>query len=473
MPPSFFDSLLTKIGKNTPPSDPDGRTDAQHAGPPDPYSHLSALLVGDEDAALPISQLELLGDTARTAPEAGLSGLLIGMPLPGVERVLAAAGFNLAEGFHSSVRNRHLHRLVEEDGTGWHLTFGECENIEDPKALMSPDGWKPTPRADFADWARLGDGRFRRHADGAVRAKPERLHYDATIEAEADWAYDFLESADTPEDLLERLRGMEPMGLYAERQFRALAELVFAAGEAPTIRLLYSIMHDEAEREAFLSRLAERVDRMPEAFNHFLEREPAPQVMQLLATLLDWMNSAACLFASADFRTPGHLWHIDTSSRVGRGLACQLKREALAALPDGTASGGRTLVFAADWELVADAAGDAAALAHPACQLVFAMPHATKFLDRRPAAFTTLAASFPRRLWHRSRDDRAIRLARETERGTPHEDLRLDGLPWTARLHADPSGISEKEIRAAADRNAYADFLERPAPARPNVIERA
>ncbi len=434
-------------------------SDAERAGPPDPHADRSAVCLGDADSALLLSQLELLTDVVRVNP-GNLCGLALGHPLPGLERALATAGFDVARRFHSSERGRHLHRLVEDDGTAWHMTFGECETVDSPKALQAPEGWRPTARADFADWARIPGGRFRRHSDGAVRAAPARLRYEGPVKAEPDWACDFLADAESPADLTERIRGMEPLGLFAYKYVSSLASLVFAAGDRPEIPLLHSISHDEGERDALLSRIAARSSRMPAAMETFLERPPPPQVLRLFSHLREYLEEAEVVHDARAMPAPGHLWHIDTGTPSGAGLARHLKREAQRRVLAGNAPpGARVLIAATDWARVAEPDSDSCALDHPALRLLLGVPDAAALLERGEAECSALIARFPRRLWHRSHDEKTQRLARASERNAPWETVRLDSLEWGRRVHAVGDAVSRVCVRDAQDREAHRDIL--------------
>lgn len=450
---SFLNSLLTKI-TGTP-------AHGGRAVGADADWGRSALCLGDADSAMNLTELEMLHDAVAAHPDL-LCGIVIGLPLPAVERVLAAAGFDVAGRLHTFDAARRLHCFMEEDGTPWHLTDGELAGREERTTLRGGSVLVPDETMHFADWRRMETGRYRRFADGEERPLPKRLIYGGPTEAEPGVAYDCLASAASPEELLGRLRTMEVLGLNAGRYLTHLLQLVYAQGEAPTIPYLYRLLSDEESLRELLSRMVLADATIPEETLAVIHAPPPPQSLKLLGALNEFVSNAARTVSAREMLRPGEIWHIDTSTPVGACVARSVKeavqRELLA---DGGAPGMHLLILSTDWSRLGTPELDEQCLPLPNCQLVYGVPNASEFMGKQNAKMTTLMAHFPSQVWHRCHDPRAQELIRKIAPEAGADLARLADMAWGKRLHTAGGKVMEVLIRDTCDHAAYREFNDR------------
>lgn len=439
--------------------------------PPAPDAARTSLLIfGHADSAKKLSQLEALREAVRACPES-LRGVILGLPFDRVERTLRSIRFNTGENLLSFNAPRvNLRFEHEATGTAWHISASEFERTGAPPGGFAPGATYPiAPELLFTDWESAAPDRMRNLHTRREIPRPTELIYRQSFKMSDGYGYDGVAGGLRAEDIIDRLKQLEPLGLNATNFVRSLLVLIQASGRNLSSPTLHRMLTDDSERMLMMEYLSasratanpwgspDEVDAARDCVMEMRDHVP-PMAVSLARKLLETYLGRD-LVTRHDLLVPGKLWHIDTTTDAGRYLAYCVKQDIqsqVLRLPQGE---DLTMIFSGEWEQFDLLEFDVRCLMRKDILLCYMAGKPQRILDRQGAALINFIRSFPRHYWHVSSGEAETDIFDRTYPYVAHARQQLAYLPWERRLEE----IDGKMREAAVDLNV--DGLE--------IIERA
>lgn len=440
------------------------------AVPPVPAGARTSLLIfGRSDSVKNLSQLEALREAVRACPES-LRGVILGLPFDRVERTLRSVRFNTGENLLSFNAPRvNLRFEHEATGTVWHIAASEFERTGAPPAGFVPGATYPVaPELLFADWEAAGPDRMKNLHTRREIPRPAELVFRQSFKMSGGYGYDGVAGGQRPDEIIERLKQLEPLGLNATNFVRALLVLIQGSGRNLTSPALYRMLTDDSERMLMIEYMAASfnttnpwgtLDELGAARDCVMEmhdRVP-PMALSLARKLLETYLGRD-LVTRDDLLVPGKLWHIDTSTDSGRYLAYCVKQDIqsqVLRLPQGD---DLTMIFSGEWEQFDLLELDVRCLMRKDVLLCYMAGKPQRILDRQGAALIDFIRSFPRHYWHLSSGEAETEIFDRTYPYVAHARQQIAYLSWEHRLEE----IDGRMREAAVDLNVDGlEILER------------
>lgn len=421
----------------------------------------SLLLFGHEESAKRLSQLEALRETVR-ATRNSVRGVLIGMPFSRVERTLRSAGFNTEENLLSFNAPRvNLRFEHEASGSFWHISGSEFAKTSKNAADFVPGQSYPIePELLFTDWEPIPGERMKSRHTGRELPRPKELIFRQVFKTSGIYGYDAVACGRSVDEIITRLKQLEPLGLNATNFVRALLVLLRATGRNLTSPTLHRMISDESERQLLLEYLAaaptskttEENAEILAARDAVLEmHERVPPMAHALSRKLLETYLGRELVPREDLLVHGKLWHIDTSSDAGRYLAYCVKQDIQSQALEFPEGHDLTLIFAGEWDQFELLELDARCLARKDILQCFITGKPQRILERQGGALIDFIRAFPRHYWHLSSGEAEAEIFDRIYPYIAHARQHLAFLPWERRLEAVGGKIREVAVDLNVD----------------------